>query len=302
MSLVERAIDKLRRNGAAVPGVPEDPVQQVVGTLTTGPAADVALDESGHNGPRIIINKDALRVAGYFPQADWDRVFSDQYRQIKRPLIAAAAMPDEPGAVAGQSRLIMMSSALPGDGKTFTSINLALSIARERDVSVVLVDADVAKPHISKIFGVEREPGLLDALADDQIRFESLILPTDIPGLSILPAGRQRESATELIASSRMAQIASRIVAGRPNAIVLFDSSPLVASSESRALAAVVGRVVLVVRAGKTPQQAVLDAVSYLGPTKPVALILNQARQTLVDGLYGYGRYGSYGTTSDPTE
>src|SRR5690606_20325175 len=102
---------------------------------------------------------------------------------------------------------IMMASALPGDGKTFTSINLALSMSRERDSSVVLVDADVAKPHISRIFGVDKEPGLLDALTDKSDDLESLILPTDVGGLSILPAGGHRDNAAELFASAAMRQL-----------------------------------------------------------------------------------------------
>src|ERR1043165_7009541 len=99
----------------------------------------------------------------------------------------------------------MMASALPGDGKTFTSINLALSMARERDISVVLADADIPKPHVSRIFGVEREKGLLEALTDPAVDVESLVLPTDVGGLSILPAGTPHEGATELLASARMA-------------------------------------------------------------------------------------------------
>src|SRR5690606_1334498 len=114
-----------------------------------------------------------------------------------------------------------------------TSINLALSLARERDLSVVLVDADVAKPHVSNIFGVEREPGLLDALADEAQSVESLVLPTDVPNLFILPAGRQqRETATELLSSQRMMVVVGELLAHDPARIVLFDSSPLLATSE----------------------------------------------------------------------
>jgi Mrp family chromosome partitioning ATPase len=188
----------------------------------------------------------------------------------------------------------MMASALPGDGKTFTSINLALSMARERDTSVVLIDADVAKPHISRIFGVDKEMGLLEALADSTIDVESLILPTDVRGLSILPSGRPNENATELMSSGRMTEIVTRIISRDRSRIALFDSSPLLASSESRALAAVVGQVVLVVRAGRTPRQAVLDSITSLGDGKSIGLVLNQGRSGLAEGPYGYGAYGDY--------
>jgi len=127
--------------------------------------------------------------------------------------------------------------------KTFTSINLALSIARERDVSVLIMDADVAKPHISRIFGIDQEPGLLDALADDDLDIESLVLPTDVPGLSMLPAGHHHEAATELLASARMSQLIARLTVRDPRRIVLLDSPPLLLSSESRALVQIAGQV-----------------------------------------------------------
>ena len=111
---------------------------------------------------RLTVDINALRAGGYLPEEEKDRQFADHYRQIKRPLIQKA-LADDAGAAA-DPRLIMVTSALPGDGKTFTSINLAFSMARERDISVLLVDADLLKPHVSKIFGLQQAPGLTDAL------------------------------------------------------------------------------------------------------------------------------------------
>jgi protein-tyrosine kinase len=293
MSVVERAIDKLRRTSpdaeksALRPSVPG---HEAIGALVEPESVASA------QGSRIAINRDAVRDAGYLPEADQDRQFADEYRQIKRPIIAAAYAAS---AALHSPRLVMMASALPGDGKTFTSINLALSLARERDSSVVLVDADAAKPHISRIFGVERSPGLLDALADDSLDIESLVLPTDVRGLSILPAGKAREGATELLGSARMTELVNRIIARNPRRIALFDTSPLLVSSESRAVAAVVGQVVMVVRAGKTPRKAVVEAIAALGAEKMAGLVLNQGRRGLTEGLYGYGTYGDYGAEVD---
>ena len=188
----------------------------------------------------------------------------------------------------------MMASALPGDGKTFTSINLALSLAREKDTSVVLVDGDAAKPHISRIFGVETWPGLLDVLANPDMDVQDLILQTDCRGLSILPAGTAEDGATELLSSSRMKAVANRLIERNPRCIALFDSSPLLVSSESLALASAMGQVVLVVRAGHTPRHAVVDAVESLAEEIPLSLVLNQGRRGLSEGRYGYGYgYGS---------
>lgn len=293
MTIVERAIEKLKRQNPAHPGTaPARPVGSVVQDVP--PVDKEQTLPTNVNLRRIAIDRDALREAGYLPESSRDRQFADHYRQIKRPLLskASAATAESAGP---SPRLIMMASALPGDGKTFTSINLALSMARERDFSVVLVDADIPKPHVSRIFGVDREPGLMDALNDPNLELDSLLLHTDMGSLSILPAGTQNEGATELLSSGRMAALVNRLLARNPRRVVLFDSPPLLVSSESRAIAALSGQVVLVVRSGTTPRQAVLDALEQLSEDKPVSLVLNQGRV----GFGGYGGYGGYGAYGD---
>lgn len=291
MSVVERALDKLRGSNAQAaraPGPAPTPHGDAIGALVEAPAGSGSL-----SGQCIAIDRAALRAAGYLPEESQDRRFADEYRQIKRPLIAKAFSSDAAAAGQPSPRLVMMASALPGDGKTFTSINLALSLAKERDFTVVLVDADVAKPHISRIFGVADQAGLLDALADASVDAGSLIQPTDVARLSILPAGKVRDGATELLSSGRMEKIANRILSRDPHCIALFDSSPLVVSSESRALVGAVGQVIVVVRAGHTPRKALMEALEVIGPQKQVSLVLNQGRRGLIDdGYYGYGYQG----------
>lgn len=293
MTLVERTLEKMRR------AQQKTPEARPVGALVR---ESVSPEETGSDpepqGPpkhRIHIDRDALRTAGYLPESSRDRQFADQYRLIKRPLVAKAFSATEPDAP--NPRIIMMASALPGDGKTFTSINLAMSLARERDTSVVLVDADLPKPHVSRIFGVDKEPGLLEALSDANADVESLLLPTDMGSLSILPAGQPAETATEMLASVRMQAVVARLLSRNPKRVLLFDSPPLLVSSESRALAAMAGQIVLVVRSGKTPRQAVLDAVDELGDDKDVSLVLNQG-QVGHNGYQDYG-YGSYGSDAE---
>jgi exopolysaccharide/PEP-CTERM locus tyrosine autokinase len=296
VTIVERAIEKLRRASADKPDVPTRPVGLLV-------AEDVAIGAhvpAGTPARSIRIDRSELRQAGYLPEPSRDRQFADHYRQIKRPLVAKAMAAPETGKQS--PRLIMMASALPGDGKTFTSINLALSLARERDISVVLMDADVAKPHVSRIFGVDKEPGVLEALTDVAIDVESLLLPTDVGSLSILPAGKSVEHATELLASARMHAIVTRLLARHPRRIVLFDSPPLLVSSESRALAGVAGQILLVVRSGSTPKQAVIDALEQLGDGDSVSLVLNQGRAGFASSYHGYGEYGVYGDSAVPQE
>jgi protein-tyrosine kinase len=283
MSLVEQAISRMRRPAGA-PTTEKTGRRPGPGEHTVTPSAEPA-------GRRLIIDINLLRASGYLPEEDKDRQFADHYRQIKRPLIQRAAT--APYTEGADPRAIMVTSALPGDGKTFTSINLALSMARERDLSVLLVDADLLKPHISRILGINKERGLTDALADETIAIDSLILPTNVRGLSVLPSGAPTEGTWELLHSARMRQISKALWNSNPRRIVLFDSPPLLVTSEGPALAALVGQVVLVVRAGKTPQRAVSDAIALIDQERAGGIILNEAPVIGAPGYYyGYGGYG----------
>lgn len=286
MTIVERAIERLRRQG----GHPTAPATVAVGTMVHESAPDLAQASSAR---RILIDRDALRQAGYLPETAVDRRFASYFRQIKRPLITKVQSAAD--AAGPNPRVIVMTSALPGDGKTFTSINLALSLAHERDVSVVLVDADIPKPHVSRIFGVDAEPGLTDALASVDLDIESLVLPTDVGNLSVLPAGRGADNATELLASARMGAVLTRLLSRHPRRIVLLDSPPLLVSSEARSLVAIAGQLVMVVRSGRTPRKAVLDALADIGAERPVSLVLNQGPTGFGGGYGAYGDYGAYG-------
>lgn len=246
-------------------------------------------------GKHMSLDMDALRARGYLPEAGEDRRFADHYRRIKRPLIDKA-MSGITGI--GEPSVIMITSALPGDGKTFTSVNLALSMALERDVSVLLVDCDVAKRHISDIVGLKEERGLLDVLVDDSLDIESMVVQTGLRGLSILPAGRRVEATAELLSSNRMRHIVTHLCKRNPRRIVLLDSPPLLITNEGRALLKAAGQVVLVVRAGHTPRQAVQDALGLFDARQAGGIILNQVAESRTEGYYGYG---SYGTAGDAT-
>lgn len=291
MTIVERTIEKLRRAQGSQTAAPGN---ITFGSVVHEPAPDLPQADPSR---RIRIDRDALRAAGYLPESAVDRRFANHYRQIKRPLIAKALAGAEAGAP--NPRVIMLTSALPGDGKTFTSINLALSLAHERDVSVVLVDADIPKPHVSRIFGVDAERGVMDALQNADLDVESLLLPTDLGALSILPAGKGVDNATELLASARMAAVLARLVSRHPRRIVLLDSPPIMVSSESRALLPMAGQLVLVARSGTTPRKAVLDALAEIGDERAVSLVLNQGRIGFGGGYDAYG-YGTYGDADNP--
>lgn len=290
MSLVEQALKKMqlaRRDASP------SPAGVVVPAAKSQPAAP--LPPVQRSSRVVSIDRAELQAAGILPPEKDERLLAQDFRQIKRPLIAAALGAGRPALPNGH--LIMLASALPGDGKTFTSVNLALSMALEKDVSVLLVDADVAKPHISRILGVSQEPGLLDVLRDETVDVESMVMSTNVPGLCVLPAGRHSENATELLASVRMATVASQISARDPRRIVLFDSPPLLLTTESRALSAAVGQIVLVVGAGVTPQKAVFEALEFLGEGKNISLVMNQSDERSRTGYYDYyGKNGEAGS------
>jgi exopolysaccharide/PEP-CTERM locus tyrosine autokinase len=249
------------------------------------------------NPNRVVkVDRDALRASGLLPPIEQERMLADQYRAIKRPLIREAF--ETPAGEGPPRQLIMIASALPGDGKTFTGVNLAMSMAREADHAVVLVDGDVIKPHLSKLFGIDREPGLLDVLADPKLDVRSVILPTDIPGLSLVPAGTASETATEMLASARMGEVMQQLVSWDPGSIVLFDSLPILLTSEARVLSSLMGQIVMVIKAGGTPQQAVSDAIEALGAGKKTWLVLNQAETSGPLGYYYGSQYG-YRTYAD---
>jgi protein-tyrosine kinase len=287
MSLVEQAMTRMRR-----PGEPEGTATQPIAAPLTERAA-----EPVRSAKQMIVDINLLRARGYLPEEDKDRQFADEYRKIKRPLIRKALTP-APSATA-DPRLIMVTSALPGDGKTFTSINLAFSLARERDISVVLVDADLPKPHVSRIFGVQQERGLTDALIDETLPIESLVIQSNVRGFSILPAGASEEGSSELLSSNRMRQVVKSLCANNPRRIVLLDSPPLLITTEGPALISVSGQVVLVIRAGLTPRRAVLDAIGMIDEDRAGGIVLNEAKMGVMHGYYGYG-YGSYGDAASP--
>ena len=293
MSLVEQTIARLKKTqvGAGATSAPREatPIDR-----SPHRAAPVVVDERFEDTTSlvkpIVLDNTALRARGYFPEPDRDRQFADQYRRIKRPLIDRAL---SGGITLGEPRVIVVTSALPGDGKTFTSINLTFSMALERDVSVLLIDSDVAKRHVSEIFGLEGRAGLLDALVDESLDAESLIVPTTTRGFSILSAGNRVSGTAELLSSNRMRMIVMELCARNPRRIVLLDSPPLLVTNEGAALVKIAGQVVLVVRAGQTPRQAVRAAVALFDAQQAGGLVLNEVQGGTHEGYYGYGSYGS---------
>ncbi|MDJ0757893.1 MAG: AAA family ATPase [Woeseiaceae bacterium] len=303
MSKIQKAINEIQssRNKARTPGavsqlgvlvdkrdVPGD--DEAPEALLGDETRQIAALETPVSTKLVEVSRKSLTDAGFIAPDDEEQLIINQFRQIKRPLIAHAfgkrATKIEGGHV------ILVTSALPGDGKTFSCINLALSIASEQDRSVLLIDGDVAKAHVSRLFGIEEQPGLTDILQrDSDYDLSDVIVETDVDGLSLIPAGKMNSHVTELFASNRMERLIKAVSAQDPNRVVIFDSSPLLPTSESRVLSTLVGQVVLIVCANKTPRSAVLNAIEMMEEGKAVNVVLNQARNEAGFDYYG-GRYG----------
>lgn len=225
------------------------------------------------------------------PNMEWSQT-AEEFRIIKRPLIQKA-LEKNPGP--GPSKnLIMVTSSRPGEGKTFCAVNLAMSIAQERDLTVLLVDGDIAKPSIPDVLGFQPDLGLIDLIADDSLEMSDVLLRTNIPNLAVLPAGQPHQLATELLASERMDRFVNELATRYNDRIVIFDSPPALLSSIPSVLSLYVGQLVFVVQADKSTQAMVDAALSIVSGCENMYLLLNQARHSAgAEKFEGY--YGQYG-------
>jgi exopolysaccharide/PEP-CTERM locus tyrosine autokinase len=263
-SLVERAAQvydfgAALRRPASAPDAPEPPAPAAV-PLPASPLGRAPEPRFGR------IAAEELRENGFILPDGPATGLAEEFRIIKRQLLASAE---------GADRTILVSSARPDEGKTFCAINLALSLAAEKDVEVVLVDADVAKPEILSTLGLEGGPGLIDALADPAVDVEACLIRTDIPRLTVLPAGRQSNEATELLASARFRQILDTLRARDARRVILFDSPPALAATPASVLAMHCGQAVVVVRAERTAEADLREALDLLAACPRPRLLLN---------------------------
>jgi receptor protein-tyrosine kinase len=235
----------------------------------------------------VDLDLDRLRSLGYLVTGANSPALADEFRVIKRPILSNIAGAE--GVAQANRNLVMVTSALPGEGKTFASINLALSIATEMDRTVLLVEADSARPAVLSRFGLPPSPGLLDVLEDKKTALSDVILRTNIEKLWILPAGASRPTATELLASNSMHSLVSELSRRYRDRVIIFDTPPLLPSPESRVLATNMGQIVMLVEASKTTRASVNQALATLEACPVVMLMLNKSR--LARGT----SYGSYG-------
>jgi protein-tyrosine kinase len=296
-SIIEKAagkLDQIEKWGASSSAeialeMPKHPDKKAASGNEEGEARiNPTLSPGGRVSKQGMINLAKLRQLGMITPDGERTQIAEEFRLIKRPLIKNAFNQDA-GPI-NNGNLIMVTSAIAGEGKTFCAANLAMSIAMELDHTVLLVDADVARPALPDYLGLETGRGLLDVLLDDKLDLADVLIRTNVEKLSILQAGSRHKRATELLASQAMSDLLREIARRYPDRIVIFDSPPLLLTSEARVLASQMGQIVLVVAAESTTQQAIKEALRQIETCDVVNLIYNKAR-TFAGGEY-YGYYG----------
>jgi exopolysaccharide/PEP-CTERM locus tyrosine autokinase len=234
----------------------------------------------------VVLDLARLAAAGVVtPDAPRSQI-ADEFRVSKRPLIVNAL--GKSATRVERANMIMVTSAVPGEGKTFTATNLAMSIAMEIDSTVLLVDADVANPSLPDLLGVKESRGLMDVLTDPKAELANVLLRTNVDRLALLPAGRSHRRATEHLASDAMERLIDDLASRYPDRIVVFDAPPLLATTEARALATHMGQIVVVVEADRTTHSALKQALTLLEDCPVVMTMLNKAAGSHVGTYYGY--------------
>jgi protein-tyrosine kinase len=300
LSLVERAAAKLaeRAPEAAAEAPRPAPVEHAAPAAPTNGAAPAKADgardrqELAQASRHFSLDLAKLQISGFVTPTGGRTHISEEFRVIKRPLLLKAFATGEEHIESGN--LIMVTSAKPGEGKTFMAINLAMSIASERDLHVLLVDADVQRPSIFQVLGVPPQKGLLDLLTDPTLTPPDVLVRTNVRNLSLMAAGTPSPATTELLASQKMITLMRDIASRYHDRIVIFDAPPVLASSEPSVLALHVGQTVLVVEAGKTGRRAVDQTLTHISACPHISIVFNKAEKSSGNdefGGYGYGNY-----------
>jgi exopolysaccharide/PEP-CTERM locus tyrosine autokinase len=280
MSIIEKALNKAKDEGQKVDTLSnfktESKKYSAIPTVKPIVSKEI-----------IDIEWDQLSKLGFVTPGDSNTPAIEEYRSIKRPIVNNAFGKGSIGI--SRANLILVTSSVPGEGKTFTAINLALSIANERDKQVLLIDADVARPSVSRVLGIKPMPGLIDYLEGETISFSDIIIDTNMPGFRIVTAGKLHKHSTELLSSNKMALLVEELSNRYPDRIIIFDSPPLLAATQGEVLAKLVGQVLLVVEAEKTLQSMIMQSVGKLAACDVVLAVFNKSNRKMDPGYYGYG-------------
>lgn len=307
MSLIEKAAAKLKKSESLIERAAKTKkTMPVVGSDIPAPKieknfspvqenvkpAELNLNNVKRHSTRVEINFDVLRQKNIYTGDDMDNsVTAEEFRIVKRSLLLNAFAKGESAILNGN--IVMVTSTQPDEGKTFCAVSLALSMAAERDLTVLLVDADVAKPDVLHTLGIKGDKGLIDVIENKDMDLSECLLRTNIPNLTILPAGKKHKLTTELLASGRMGDIIGEIARRYHDRIIIIDSPPVLASSAASVLALHVGQILYVVEAEKTREGEMNDSLKMIEKCKNINFLLNKTRFS--PGKKKFGSYYGYG-------
>ena len=302
MNIIEQAnrrLEELRRAGIEVPRgdaaaavaleAPALPAPSPA-AVPAAPAKPVSPQERARepHGPRrpareVEIDLDRLARQGYLTPTIPNRALAEELRVIKMQLIRNVEAAQGP-----RRNLVLVTSAVPGEGKTFFSMNLAMSIALEVDYHALLVDADVLRPSVLGRYGIGADLGLLDLTTRTDLDLSDVLLRTNVPKLSLMPMGTPSQKSPELLGSAQMDRLLGELSDRFADRLVVFDAPPILVASGARHLASRVGQVVMVVQAGRTDSHAVSQAFAAVDSCPLVSCVLNRCAKLPSSKAYGY--------------
>jgi protein-tyrosine kinase len=314
-SLIERAAAHLKRRNEAQAAQPiaangdwgnaPAPVQQPRAQRTRQ-QAPAAQSEPASPRPRrpapqqpeptahsrqVAIDRAALRQHGIaLPSAGRSRI-AEEFRIVKRQIVAKFIDEVDGDPEAARNRVIMVTSAKPGEGKTFAAINLALSIASEQDLKVLLIDLDTRHHAMQDMMGIPAGRGLTDLLSNPDVDFADVVLRTNMPNLAVMPAGHPDNRGPELLSSKRTREMFEEMTQRYSDRFIIFDAPSCLASSDPATLASKVGQVVFVVEADQTQQEEVEAGIALVRACPNISLLLNKVRNSATDQFGSYSNY-----------
>jgi protein-tyrosine kinase len=295
VSIVQSALERMKSNRAAEPRASVTPSKS---SSRGGTAAEASPPEGipwpPATAPLVDISTERLREIGLYPSPDFLRRQQADYRSIRREVISATHQRPQGDGAAAIGPIVVITSALPGEGKSYTALNLALSIASEGTHDVLLIDGDTVRSSLSRSLGVSDAPGLIELLATPNANFLEYVRHTVLPRLHVLPAGQTFDGASDLFSAGRVGPLFSTIGSVMTGHVVIVDTPPILLSSDTPVLTDVAGQVLLVVRSGQTLQDSVRDAVSRIRETIPVGAVLNGWDPILPSEKQTYSGYEAY--------
>ncbi|WP_158769073.1 XrtA-associated tyrosine autokinase [Paraglaciecola sp. L1A13] len=293
MNTIERALSKQEKNKQSQ-AEQDAGAQKATNKTLDAQQKDNGVSESAGSQnslqvpSSIEIDLARMEEKGFVSTSNKRRLINEEYRAIKRKIIDNAFGPLSKSL--NNSNIIMVTSSRPGEGKTFTAVNLALSIALEQDKTVLLVDADVLRPNVMRTLELQNQQGLMEYLLGEKTDIAEVMCQTNVPNLRIIPAGKSHHLSTELLASERMYDAVQEFANRYPDRLVIVDTPPLLGINETAILANLAGQAIVVAEEAATKIADIQEAVSHLNPEMAIGFVVNKGQKVNRKGT-GYGYY-----------